>query len=273
MTVDTNETFSTVFLKRIMRPQVKSSTKLVLFLLLLGVLSPEAAAQKSLRRKAAQSLNYGFVSPNTQENLQLPDAINRINSADERALLRRINSFSCVVGTRIRTLRALGSWSDGAEYSVMLRVYSDVPTVRYLLSRVGREAHQKSVLYFHPASTGGARIYALRPRRNNSNLTNVASIMERSGIAFRTLVPVKKTTIIFVVDLKGELRAKILTAARKLGATVSSEKGTAEFIGDDSSAEKAQRVFDQEINDFESKHPALPSPCDVPEPAGRATST
>lgn len=246
-----------------MTPKTRLTAKSILSLLLLVGSGFETPAQQIQRGSTSKSLNYGFVSPNTQEDLQLTDAIRRLNSPEETMLITRINNLTCVVRTRITSHRALGSWIDGAEYSVLLRVNSDEPTVRYLLSRVGKEAHQKSVLYFHPSQRGAARIYALRPRQKLRDLAKVAAIMESAGVAFRTLVPIKQTTIVYVVDLKRELHAKVVTAARKLGATLSSVRGSAKFIGDDSSAEKAQTVFDQEIKDYEANHPGLPKSCDL----------
>src|ERR1044072_771629 len=69
-----------------------------------------------------KSFNYGFVSPNTKTNLKLEQAIAGMKSADEAKLLNKAVNLGCVVRTRITAFRALGSWSDGAEHSVMVRV-------------------------------------------------------------------------------------------------------------------------------------------------------
>src|SRR4026207_1869908 len=103
---------------------------------------------------AQTSLNYGFVSPNTKENLKVEDAIKGMNAAEETKLVKQSINMGCVVRSPIRAFRALGSWSDGAEHSVMIRLESDEPTVRYVLSRLGRDAQQKSILYFHPQAAG-----------------------------------------------------------------------------------------------------------------------
>lgn len=212
---------------------------------------------------AQASLNYGFVSPNTKENLKLEDAIKGMSSAEETKLVRQSINMGCVVRSRIRAFRSLGSWSDGAEYSVMIRVQSDEPTVRYVLSRLGRDARQKSILYFHPRTAGTADLYTLKPRRPMRNLTTVANTLQQVGIEFRTLVPVKSGTWIYVVDLKRELRAKVMAAAKRLGASVNSQPGNAEFVGDDDQADEAKIVFDQEIRNYEAKNPNLPPTCDV----------
>jgi hypothetical protein len=234
-----------------------------LVVLLLLCLGQAVSAQQ--REK---SLNYGFVSPNTKENLKLDDAIEGMRSAEETKLLKQSINMGCVVHSRVRAFRALGSWSDGAEHSVMLRVESDEPAVRYLLSRLGRDARQKSILYFHPQPAGTADLYTLQPRRPMRNLAALANTLERAGIVFRTIVPLKSGTWIYIVDLKRELRAKVMAAAKRLGARVRSESGTAAFVGDDQ-VQQAQVVFNQEIQNYETRNPNLPPACDVQPPQKR----
>jgi hypothetical protein len=209
--------------------------------------------------QSLNSLNYGFVSPNTRENLQLQDAIRGMKSTQALHLMKEARRLGCVVRSRIRVFPSLGSWSDGAEHSVLIRVRTDEPTVRYLVSRMGRDARQKSVLYFHPQSAGEAKIYTLRLRKR-FNIVAIARILDRAGIAFRTLVPVKRGTIVYVVDLKRELNDEVQAASKQLGARVSSQTGSAQFVGDDA-VPQARVVFDKEISNFEKSHPNLPAVC------------
>ncbi|HEU4435380.1 MAG TPA: hypothetical protein VFR51_18490 [Pyrinomonadaceae bacterium] len=211
---------------------------------------------------AQTALNYGFVSPNTKENLKLDDAIRGMSSREETTLVKQSINMGCVVRSRVRAFRSLGSWSDGAEPSVMIRLESDEPTVRYVLSRLGRDAQQKSILYFHPQAAGTADLYTLKPRRPMRNLATLGQTLERAGIAFRTLVPVKSGAWIYIVDLKRELRAKVMDAAKRLRARVSSQPGNAAFLGDDQPHE-AKGVFDEEIRNYETRNPNLPPTCDV----------
>ena len=206
-----------------------------------------------------KALNYGFVSPNTRDDLKLEEAISGMYSARELSFMRRARDLGCVVRSRIRVFPSLGSWSDGAEYSVLIRVRTDEPTIRYLMSRMGRDARQKSVLYFHPKLAGEAKIYMLRLRKR-FHFVAIARILDRAGIAFRTLVPVKRGTIVYVVDLKRELDDEVQAASKQLGARVSSQTGSAQFIGDDA-VRQARVVFEKEISNFEKSHPNLPAVC------------
>lgn len=209
-----------------------------------------------------KSFNYGFVSPNTQTDLKLAQAIAGMKSKAEAKLLNQAVNLSCVVHTRITAFRALGSWSDGAEPSVLLRVRGDEATLRYVLSRVGRDAQQKYVIYFHPKAGGAVDLYTLRPRTRARNLVALTNELERAGIPFRTLVPSRQTTAVYIIDLDRDLRQKIMNAGRKLRARVSQEAGTAQLFGDDE-RDKAKLKFEQEIKDYETRNPNLPRTCDA----------
>jgi len=87
--------------------------------------------------------------------------------------------------------------------------------------------------------------------------------LERAGIEFRTLVPLKSGTWIYIVDVKRELRAKVMDAAKLLRAQVSSQAGNAAFVGDDDQRDEAKVVFNEEIRKYETNNPNLPPTCDV----------
>lgn len=232
-------------------------------LLVLGW-SSTAFAQQRLQTPSSKSLTYAFVSPNTREGLKLDDAIRGLSSDEEETLLRKARGLSCVAQTKIHTLKAVGSWNDGAEHSVLLRLESNVPTVRYLVSVLGRDAQQKAALYFHSDSAGTAQMFTLRSHRKPMH--QLAALLDRAGIEFRTIVSTKNSVFVYVVDLKRELRSKIVVAARRLKARVNSRRGTAEFVGDDSSREKAAVVFETEIKDYESRNAALVKECRLRKP-------
>ena len=229
-------------------------------LLLLLVWTGAVSAQQD-----QTAIGYGFVSPNTSENLKFHQAIKGMNSREETALRLKAINLSCVVRSRVRAFRALGSWNDGAEHSVMLRVKSDEATLRYLLARIGRDTQQKYVIYFHPQADGQADLYTLRPRAGARNLLALTNALERAGIPFRTLVPSKEGTIVYIIDLDRDMREKILNAARTLRARVTSQPGKAQLFGQDS-REQAKAVFEEDIKNYETRNPNLPPTCDVQKP-------
>ena len=231
----------------------------LLLLLLLTWTSAVSAQQEQT------AIGYGFVSPNTAENLKFHQAMKAMNSREETALRLKAINLSCVVRSRVQAYRALGSWSDGAEHSVMLRVKSDEATLRYLLARMGRDSQQKYVIYFHPQADGQADLYTLRPRAGARNLVAMTKALERAGIPFFTLVPSPEGTIVYIIDLERDLRDKIQHAARTLRARISSQPGKAQLFGEDS-REQAKVVFEQELKNYETKNPNLPPTCDVQKP-------
>src|ERR1044071_510151 len=141
-----------------------SASRSFLVVLLLGWTTIISAQQDQ------RALNYGFVSPNTKTDLKLEQAIVAMSSPEETKLLRQAINLGCVVRTRIKASRALGAWSDGAEHSVLLRVKGDEATLRYAVSRMGRDAQQKNVIYFHPKGAGPVDLYTLRPRTRTRSL-------------------------------------------------------------------------------------------------------
>jgi hypothetical protein len=220
-----------------------------LFLLVLGWANVITAQQ-----------SYGMVSPTTKTDLKLADAIAGMSSAEEAKLLKQAINLSCVVRSRIRAFRALGSWSDGAEPSVLVRMNGNEATLRYVLSRMGRDAEQKYVIYFHPQPRGTADLYILRPQKGARNLVALTHALERAGVPFRTIVPANGA--IYIIDLDRDLRAKIMTAARTLRARVSQQSGNAQLFGHDE-RQQAKVKFEEEIKNYEAKNPNLPPACDV----------
>ena len=237
--------------------QMRKTNQLSLVLVLLLGWTTAVSAQQ-----AQKPLNVGIVSPNTKTDLKLEQAIAGMSSPEEAKLVNQAVNLGCVVRSRITAFRALGAWADGAEHSVLLRVRGDEESLRYVLSRMGRDAAQKYVIYFHPQPKGPVDLYVLRPRIGARNLVNLSTELERAGIPFRTLVPSRGTTEIYIIDLDRDLGEKILAAARKLRAQVSKQSGNAKLFGDDL-RDRAKEKFDQEIKNYETKNPNLPPTCDV----------
>lgn len=233
-----------------------SNWRALLLTLLLGWTTAVSAQQ------AQKTLNYGIVSPNTRTDLKLQEAIAGMSSAEESKLLKQAVNLGCVVRSRIRAFRALGSWVDGAEHSVLLRVNGDEESLRYVLSRLGRDAQQKYVIYFRPNPRGAADLYTLRPRTRARNLVTLTKTLERAGVPFQTMVPLKDTTVIYIIDLEGDLHTKVMAAARMLRARVTSQAGDSGLVGDDERPQ-AKAKFEEEIKNYETKNPNLPPTCDV----------
>src|SRR3989442_7358908 len=240
-------------------------------ILLLSVLAAWPAAitvgQEGIKSRLARAegtrttISYAFVSPNTRENLTLAEAIAGLGSPDETRLIRETRLLACRLRLAPRVQKALGSWSDGAENSTLLRLNTDQATIRYTASWLGKFARQKSVFYFLRKAFGRSRMYVLLVPRGNRRMAALTTELDSNGVANRTLVPQKKRVLVYIVDLKNELKEKVQTAARRLRARFSSLSGDAEFIGDDNDRDKAQALFQQEIMKYEVNHPDVRRAC------------
>ena len=237
-------------------------SRLLLLTLLVFISAPGSAKAQSARVQTdRKAISYAFVSPNTRENLTLQEAIADLNSPEEKRLIEEASLVACRLHLVARVRKALGSWTDGAENSTVLRVRTDQSTVRYAASSLGKFARQKTVLHFQRRRTGEARMYVLFLSRGDQDMAAVATELDSDGVANRTLVPRKKRMLIYIVDLKNELKDKVLTAARRLHARLSSFSGAAGFIGDDNDRDKARAIFDQEIKSYEATHTRVRRPC------------
>lgn len=241
------------------RPQRLPSQ--LLLLAILAALWPGslARAQESTRNGADKAISYAFVSPNTRENLTTAEAIRELGSPEEARLIRDTHQVGCRLRLRLRVSKALGSWADGAEHSTVFRVTADAATVRYAAAWLGKFARQKAVLYFLGSGMGQARLHILSLRKRD--LASVAKAFDSTGVAFRNLVPARKRLLVYVVDLKNELKTKVSLTARRLHASLWSMRGEGAFIGDENDREKAQTVFEEEIRRYEATHAPLRASC------------
>ena len=219
--------------------------------------SGQTAQPRTDGRKAA---GYAFVSPNTRENLTLEEAQAGLNSVEEKRLIAEARQVACRLRKPLRVDKAVGSWSDGAEHSTIIRASTNETSLRYAGSWLGKFARQKAILYFRQSPAGGGRMYVLFLPFKSQNMAAVSTELEANGVANRTLVPQRHRLLVYIVDLKNELRFKVLTLARRLRARLASIRGEGEFIGDDD-RDKAQAVFEQEILKYESAHPRVRLRC------------
>jgi hypothetical protein len=234
-----------------MRSRQKFLQILLLLTLGLGPISAASAQKAQPRTDSGRARGYAFVSPNTRENLTLVEAQAALKSAEEQRLIDEARYVACRLRKSIGVAKAIGSWSDGAEHSTVVQATTNEPTLRYAGSWLGKFARQKAILYFREDPSGEARMHILVLPPNRRDIASIAAELDSDGIENRTLVPQTKSILVYIVDLKNELRSKILIAARGLRARISSLRGSGEFIGDDD-RDKAQTVFAQEILKYEA---------------------
>lgn len=210
-------------------------------------------------RQYRKPLGFLFVSPNTRDNLTLAEAKAALTSEEETRLIAEERDLACRLRESLHPLKAIGSWSDGAEHSTVLLGHTNEANLRYAGSWLGKFSRQKAVLYFLQGSQGPGRLYVITLSKK-PNLTAVSSLMDANEVSNRTLVPLRQKWILYVVDLNSSLRMKVMEIARKLKARLHVLRGSGAFIGDDD-RDKAQQVFATEIQNYQVGNPNLRRPC------------
>jgi hypothetical protein len=209
------------------------------------------------------STGFIFVSPNTSSGLTLKSAVLNLRGRAEVGLILGARDLLCRIGTPGRLTPVIGSWSDGVENSMMIRGRLDQERVRYVSSILGKIANQKSVLYFKSQSGGPATLYVLRIRKKHVGLRFISAALEANGITFRTIAPSRNWTVIYLVDIKSDLGRRVTASARRLHASFLAIKGASEFIGSEVSLTEAQQAYNGVINEFETLHPQVKTPCRI----------
>lgn len=230
----------------------------LLLTFLLGLSLVAQGQARDGRKLANQTVNYGFVSPNTRDDLKLDEAIKNLRSAEEVRLIQETRHLACRLRANLRLNRSVGNWADGAENAVIFRLRSDDSTMRYAAASLGKSWHQKKVLYFRRQVGGSARLYLISLRQRGRGFGFVvragAKTLDDAGILYRTLVLLKTRVLVYIADLSNDLQPQVQKAAQQLHSRSRSFTGTGAFIGDDNDRDRAQEVFAQEIKSFESNH-------------------
>ncbi|HEV7398509.1 MAG TPA: hypothetical protein VGN86_18495, partial [Pyrinomonadaceae bacterium] len=222
-----------------------------------------AEGQQARKNRDPKSLSYAFVSPNTSDSLTLAQAQAGLSSIEEAQLIREVRVVSCKLRQPFMVRKAVGAWSDGAEYSTIIRSRTNEASLRYVGSWLGRFARQKAILYFQVRQNGGGRMFILSLPPRWRDMGAISTQLDTSGLANRTIARRRNQLLVFIVDLKNELGAKVSKAIRRLGAHASTVTGKGEFIGDDD-RDKAQQIFAQEITHYEKENPAVAGACRRP---------
>jgi hypothetical protein len=217
--------------------------------------------QQANERNSAKAPSYGFVSPNVRDSLSLQDAISGLDSHEEFNLIKETRTVACRLGVKASVTKAIGSWSDGAEHSTIIRITAAEPAIRFAVAALGKLARQKSVLYFRRSQSGRGRMYVLLLPAKKTDLRLVARELGSAGIEDRTLVPLKSRVMIYIVDLENDFQTKVRTAARRLRAHLTFVRGSGAFIGDPKDRNRAQEMFAEVMKTYEIGGPPLKKSC------------
>ena len=104
-------------------------------------------------------------------------------------------------------------------------------------------------------------MYMLYLASRKYSLTTIARVLDTNGISNRTLLPLRRGTVIYIVDLKNELRKQIAAAASGLGVRYTLVSGVGGFIGSGEDANEAQKVYSEVMKGYEAEHPQARNNC------------
>src|SRR3954447_1337157 len=87
--------------------------------LLLFLLYPISGSHAQRQKRVSGSKRIPsaviFVSPNTDENLTLDQALAKLNAKEESGLIKEEKTVACKLGRRFIIQKAIGKWSDGGD--------------------------------------------------------------------------------------------------------------------------------------------------------------
>lgn len=175
-----------------------------------------------------------YTSSSTRENSTTDEAKKNYGGPDHR----RILAAAARLGA---TKPGLGVWADGAEESFA----TDVPARDALRAAalLGLKANQKSVLVFTPGPGTSVRY---RLKYKPASVDRVIGLFREHGVPFHTHFqtggPVGTVDESHVVSGEDD-GPKVAEVARKLQATLDMDRGSADFLGHESSREQARKHF------------------------------
>jgi hypothetical protein len=202
-------------------------------LLLLTLILAAGAGRDTGRappRRESSGPSYLFISPNTEENLSLAEASQRLESPAHR-------QYRLLVGDVLRELGlpgiiahdAVGDWSDGVENSLFVVLpRADDDVLRCAAAWFGLLARQKSVLAFHADPDGPDVLAVLDLPRHD--LAATRRLLDRNAIAARTILARGRGCRVIVVDVASRSAPALQAAAISAGGRLSRQPGRAESL-------------------------------------------
>lgn len=151
-------------------------------------------------------------------------------------------------------LDAIGDAEDGSENSLVGLIHTpkSKQDIHYLASWLGMMGHQKNILAFLPDTSGGDSLHEVFV--GDRDMQHLRKSLTSHGIPFRTLVPGKRGTNIFVYDQGTQLSPNVERFAQTHHGQVHTSRGTGQFVGDPSwtSRSKGRAEYRRVISDYEA---------------------
>jgi hypothetical protein len=154
-----------------------------------------------------------------------------LGTARHQDVLALATEVDALLGLRSKHDSGVGAWSDGAENTLLGRVYGNVPYDHLRLSAAmkGMLADQKAVIPFKVEKGGPDSMYKIKV--SDTDMKSVHTKMSEAGLEFHTMVPHSGHTDVYVFDPGSELTTKVQQAGARHGIEISQWRGRGEFLG------------------------------------------
>ena len=188
-----------------------------------------------------------FVSPNIEEGLNVSTAESAWGSQRHVEVVRAADEIDQMLGLSSKHTSAVGAWSDGAENTVLSRIYGNPTYEQIKLSAAmkGMLADQKAVIPFKVDRNGKDSMYQIKMQA--TDLNKIHEELISAGLEFHTMVPHNGHTDVYVFDPGTELQQKVEEAGAKHGA-ISQWRGNGEFLGSWSDRQEGRDAYQAVID-------------------------
>jgi hypothetical protein len=191
--------------------------------------------------------SYIFESPNTREHMSDNEAVQSLNSHEQR-------NFEAVAGYLSQKLCSdpavaggVGMFAGSSENSVMITGCKDQTAV-YLGELLARYAHQEWFLVFTPDLRGSERLLVVTLK--GSSVADLAVEMRKAGLNTGTILSHAGEISVYLWEKNHSQDDAIHTLAITHQGQIREIPGQGKLTGSDSRAQ-ARRIFDREIAGYE----------------------
>ena len=189
-----------------------------------------------------------FVSPNVREGLDMRGAQSAMAGQRHQDVLEAAQEVDRILGMRSVHTSAIGAWADGAEDTLMDRVYGNpsYDALRLSAAMKGMLADQKAVIPFKVDPKGKDSLFKIKVA--GSDPITIHDNMLAAGLENHTLVHHGDHTDVYVFDPGTALEQQVKDAGDKHGTEVSQWRGQGEFLGSWDSREEGRTAYQEVIN-------------------------
>ena len=188
-----------------------------------------------------------FVSPNINEGLDINRARDAVTDFRHQEVLAIAGEVDALLGLRTKHESGVGAWSDGAENTLLGRVYGNPTYEQIKLSAAmkGMLADQKAVIPFK-VGDGPDSLYKIKMPAAGMGV--IHDNLSKVGLEFHTIVQHKDHTDVYVFDPGTQLKEKVQEAGAKHGTEISQWRGNGEFLGSWDSRQEGRDTYEAVID-------------------------